>query len=168
MTKGKGKCIQWLLERRDWPKDECLVWPFSTTNGYGMLGYYGRVFYAHRMMCELTRGPAPSPNHEASHSCGNGHKGCVSPHHIRWKTKSDNQRDRAKHGTKSRGWRGKLTMAQADKIRALRGKKPQREIAEMFGVSRANVSLIQNNKAWLPDKFKGDPKKRRRFFEARR
>lgn len=142
----KGEAPRWLAAQvTGWVSDECLYWPFGKCNGYGTVYFDGKVHYAHRWMCQQVHGPAPA-GHEAAHSCGNGHKGCVNPRHVSWKTKSDNQLDRALHGTASAGCRGKLKPGDAEKIRALRGKHTQAEIAAMFGCSRANVSLIQNGK----------------------
>lgn len=130
----------------------CLIWPFSNPNGYGMFGRTIAdkkvMFYAHRVMCEMVHGPAPSPNHEASHECGNGHLGCVHPQHVVWKTKSQNQLDRARHGRKNQGPVGKLTQAKARDIRALRNNFTQQQLANMFGVSRSNISFILNGKLW--------------------
>lgn len=143
-NRGNGKGIAFLRANVGYQGDECLIWPLSTPNGYGALGYLGKQLYAHRFMCELAHGPAPEGKIEAAHTCGNGK--CVNPRHLEWKTPSDNQADRAAHGTKSTGSHGKLTQAQVDQIKALRGKKPQREIAAMFGITRSNVSHIQTGK----------------------
>ena len=153
-AKGQGKAVKWLFAKSSYAGDDCIIWPFSTSNGYGMFGYLGETHYAHRFMCKLVNGPPPTALHEASHSCGRGHKGCITPRHLKWKTPRGNQLDRAAHGTKSNGWVGKITEEQAIEIRALRGILKQREIAERFGISRANVSLIQNGNTWRPDKYR--------------
>ena len=76
---------------------------------------------------------------------------------LRWVTKSENQLDRARHGTDCRGERhpaAKLTRAEVIGIRYLLklGTK-QRLIAEKFGVSTGHVAAIGRRKtwAWLPD-----------------
>ena len=145
-NKGKGRSVQFIREHVNYDGDECLIWPFSSPNGYGQFGHEGKHYYAHRFMCELVSGPPSSPEHEAAHNCGNGNRGCVHPKHVEWKTPSQNQADRAVHGTKSRGPAGKVSFRQAQEIRALRGIRKQREIAEMFGISRSNVSHIQRGK----------------------
>lgn len=146
---GNGAAYRWLMEHVDYDGVGCLIWPFMLTNGYGQFGYLGERYYAHRYMCELVCGPPPTADHEAGHLCGRGHEGCVHPKHLSWKTPSENQRDRASHGTKNTwGQRGKLTLEQIDQIRALKGKKTQKEIAALFGISRSNVSFILLGKAW--------------------
>lgn len=52
-----------------------------------------------RTMLERSAGPAPSPDHEAGHTCPAGENmKCVNPRHLRWMTRLENeqskQRDR--------------------------------------------------------------------------
>lgn len=148
-NKGKGEAYLWLCAHVNWGGEECLIWPFSCSHSRPRLGYLGKHYSASRMMCEFVNGAPPSPEHEAAHTCGNGHLACVHPQHLVWKTKSENQLDRAAHGTKNTwGCLGKLNQRKADEIRALRGKIPQSKIAVMYGITPANVSLIHCNKAW--------------------
>lgn len=143
MTKGQSRSRQFLVDHLDFVSEECLIWPFSRTRGYGQFGYLGKGYYAHRYMCELKRGPAPSDIHEAAHSCGNN--GCVNPAHLSWKTPSENMMDCRGHGTHIRsryGNTGKLTQEEAQAIRALKGVMKLREIADQFGISESAVSNI--------------------------
>lgn len=153
---------EWLEERVVYDGADCLIWPFSTLDGYGNLGIDGQQHYAHRYMCELVNGPAPSPDHQAAHSCGNGGKGCVHPRHITWKTRSENARDRVLHGRGATGKGGLLTPEIADQIKALRGIKTQREIAQMFGTTRQNVGDIQRGRTWT-NPYKGTTRSGRRY-----
>lgn len=132
---------------RAYSGDECLIWPFSTIKGYAGLG--GR--YVHRILCTEEFGPAPTPEHEAAHSCGKGHLACVAKSHISWKTPSMNQMDRVRHGTSNRGERhprSKLTEAAVLEIRALHGKLSLRKIASMFDIHPNSVYEIQARKRW--------------------
>ncbi len=152
-VRGSGKAVAWLRARVGYQGDDCLIWPFCLCSGYGHFGHEGENHYAHRFMCELVNGPPPTPFHEAAHSCGRGHLGCVSPIHLEWKTTSDNQLDRTLHGTRNIGGpRGKITFEQAEEIRALKGQKTQQEIAAMFGISRSQVSWIMTGKAWVKER----------------
>lgn len=147
--KGEGRGVKWLRAHVEYSGDDCLKWPFCLLDGYGRLGHLGKVTYAHRVMCELAHGPAPSEEHLACHSCGNGGLGCVNPLHLSWKTKTENQLDRVVHGTHGGpGMRTKLTEDLAAEIRALKGKMPQREIAQRYGITRPNVSLILTGNSW--------------------
>lgn len=151
-TKGNGKTIQWIRDHEHYPhKDWCLMWPFTKTRGYGTFGYLGKGYYAHRFMCELVHGVPPSEIHQAAHSCGNGHAGCVNPHHLSWKTKSENQLDCREHGTETKhtdGNRGRLTQGIADEIRALKGIQTQWQIAGQYGISESTVSDIWLGRTW--------------------
>jgi hypothetical protein len=78
------------------------------------------------------------------HSCGNGHLGCINPHHLRWGSHPENMSDKTIHGTAPR----KLTESEVRSIRALRGKMPQHQIGALFGVSKGTVWKIQLRKKW--------------------
>lgn len=131
---------------------ECLTWPFTRAgNGYPYVRYNGKTVGAHRVVCELIYGPAPTEKHEAAHLCGKGHEGCVNPAHLQWKTGSENSADKVLHGTHSRGSRNRMAVLTEDRvkqIRALRGKLPGRDLARQFGASTATISEIQNSHSW--------------------
>jgi hypothetical protein len=80
--------------------DDCPKWPFARgRGGYGRIQHEGGVRDVHRLVCETVHGPSPSPDHVAAHDCGKGNEGCFGARCIRWKTRSENQRDRIRHGT---------------------------------------------------------------------
>lgn len=132
--------------------EDCLIWPFSkNTAGYGKLGCNGRYLHVHRMTCEAIKGPPPTPEHEAAHSCGKGHLGCTAPGHLDWKTPSQNNMDKLQHGTDNRGEKhpmAKLTEAQVLEIMSLKGTKTQAQIGAQYGVDRRHVGLIHRGKTW--------------------
>jgi len=143
---GKGAAIAWLRHHVNYDADFCLIFPFyRDPNGYGMLGYLGKRHYAHRFMCELVNGPAPGPEYEAAHNCGNGAGGCANPRHLEWKTKIGNRQDSIAHGTGVRNRGGNVRSLNEDQvaqIRAMKDQKTQFEIAAMFGVSAPTVRAI--------------------------
>jgi DNA-binding transcriptional regulator YiaG len=163
-TKGKGKCIAWLREHVAYRSDECLIWPFSRNPelGYGMFGLNGEMLYAHRWMCEEVNGPPPTPQHQAAHSCGRGHDGCVAPTHLRWKTISENLLDKRRHGTHAggKGSRATLTAVQIEEIRAARGIESQYATARRFGVKRGTIQY------WQKDNEPPAPPGKRRLAQA--
>lgn len=146
----KSGTMTWLQERAGWAGDECLIWPFSSNwNGYGLMNLGRKTHYAHRSMCKIAHGEPPTPKHQAAHSCNNGEGGCVNPRHLSWKTPSANLIDRRTAGTVPKGgWNNKGTMSDDEvaQIIALKGKKNQREIGAMFGISYQHVSYIQNRR----------------------
>lgn len=153
--RGKGKSALWLREHVGHDDAGCLIWPFyRLPNGYGQLGFEGRMVYAHRMMCELTHGACPD-GHEAAHECGNGALGCVHPKHLFWRTKSQNRLDALRHGTgviKRTGNAGSLTDEQVAEIRSLQGRMLQVDIAARFNISPPRVRAIFTNKIYREDR----------------
>ncbi len=149
--RGKGRALAWLREHASYQGDDCLLWPFSKyRGGYGQFGLNGKLCKAHRYMCELVHGPAPSPAHETAHSCGKGHNGCVSPKHLSWKTHSENQIERRRHGTQNKGRGWKLTPDDVAAIRAS-AEKPK-DLAARYGVGENNIRQILWRKTWRTGK----------------
>lgn len=142
--RGVSVSRQFLLDHVDCESDDCIVWPFAIARGgYGNFGYLGQRHYAHRYMCELKHGPAPSDTHEAAHECGKSN--CVNPRHIFWKTPTENKMDCWLHGTQVKhrtGNAGKVTREQADEIRSLKAVKTLKELAEQFGISQSGIANI--------------------------
>lgn len=148
-NRGRGKNYQWLVEHSTYQGDDCLKWPFfiDPLHGRGRVGYLGKIWWAHRLMCVIAHGEPPTPKHEAAHSCGNGNKGCINPRHLSWKTASENCLDRSRHGrgvTNDKGrYSCRLTQEQIEFIRAAKGKVPLRELADRFGMSLPNIRYWQ-------------------------
>lgn len=152
MRAAEGQGEAWLLAHADYPhKDCCLIWPFGgNSTGYGLVTFRGQnQTYAHRAMCILVNGEPPTPNHQAAHSCGRGTDGCVSPHHLSWKTPSENQFDRTdlRHRAKR-----KLTAEQVDDIRACKGRENVNVTAERHNVNEITIRRIQAGQLWRSDR----------------
>lgn len=136
--------------------DQCWLWPFARHDyGYGMIYIDGRVQRAHRVVCEIVHGAPPTPNHDAAHSCGKGHFGCINRHHLRWATRTENVADAAAHGTQARGTRckhAKLTEADVHNIRLSAKADGQRfkpsATAKSLGVSSATVYHVLSGDTW--------------------
>ncbi len=147
-NKGKGKAFHWIVDHVAHKGDDCLPWPFSIIpDGYGNLGVSGRIWRAHRFMCVLAHGEAPSPKHHAAHTCHN--RACVNPGHLRWSTHSENMLDKRITNTqRANRWgnRGKFTPKQISEIRSLKGKATQMEVARQFDTVRTNIGMIWNGK----------------------
>lgn len=135
---------------------ECLIWPFYRSgNGYASIWRDGKKRPVCRIICTELYGPPPTDTHQAAHSCGKGHLGCVNPKHLRWATRVQNAADQVKHGTVQRGerqWRSKITERDARLIRRMAETHTQGAIGKKFGISRSNVGYIIRRKtwAWLP------------------
>lgn len=150
---ANGELLRWIEEvALAYESDECLRWPFSVDRkGYGSVVLDGLRHVASRVVCERAYGAPPTPSHEAAHSCGNGHEGCVNKRHLSWKTRTENQADKIVHGTTNRGERcgtSKLTEPQVLEIRRLAGWLSHRGIAMQFGVTRQTISKIISGDRW--------------------
>lgn len=147
-----GEPLRWIKENAKHEGDECLKWPFETTHhGYGTIKHNGKKRVASRVMCEVAHGEPPTASHEAAHSCGNGHLGCVNPKHLRWATRAENIEDAKAHGTWQKGMVKKSKNLDEDKIRRMRklfGKNRVKDIAEEFGVCPTTVSQIKSGVLW--------------------
>jgi hypothetical protein len=132
--------------------DGCLIWPFAKSGGgYGAMQDEGQMHPVSRIVCIRAHGPPPTPRHEAAHSCGRGHLGCVAKRHVSWKTAVENTSDKHLHGTVRKGTshpNAKLTEADVREILRLNGEKSHTEIAAQFGIGQSYVSRIVRGEAW--------------------
>lgn len=151
-NRGKGRGFAFLVGLVGHRGKKCVLWPLARDrHGYGQCGYNGKLLRANRVMCELAHGKPPSPKHQAAHNCGKGDTGCVNPTHLEWKTNSQNQYDRRKHGTHGNGMgrRGKLTAAQVRQIRIAKGGKvSQAVLAAKYGISEGTLRGVQARRWW--------------------
>lgn len=139
-------------------KNECFIWPYSKNlHGMAQIRKNKKSMLVSRIICEMTKGPPPTPRHQAAHLCGRGHTGCINPHHLEWKTQSENEKDKLIHGTHNRGdrnWNAKLTNADALEILALcKSGVKQSSIAKRFHLSPSSISRLVtgDNWAWLKE-----------------
>lgn len=146
-----GAPLKWIEEHRDYSSDDCLLWPFEVTHyGYGTVKHKGQKRVASRVMCELAHGDANQAM-DAAHSCHNPR--CCNPRHLRWATRSENNRDMFDNGTAMCGerveWWVKLTECQVREIRArVEAGEKQESIALDYPVGQTQVSRIAARQAW--------------------
>lgn len=138
---------------RSLPKngEGCITWPFGASNGRGVMYFHGRHGTAARAICEIFHGPPPSSKHQAAHSCGRGHFGCVAPWHLGWAEPKANAFDKIAHGTALKGEKNhstKLTASQVSEIRAAAGSGTQKQIGARYGIDRSTVSQILRGRTW--------------------
>jgi hypothetical protein len=128
--------------------DECFFWPYGRDpDGYAIVGR-GK---GHRLACIAANGPLPPDKPLATHSCGNGHLGCVTKRHMSWKSPAGNSRDMVDHGRSLKGEKHSMAVldeAKVRQIRALAGTTSQLNLGKMFGVSQGAIWRIHNRKTW--------------------
>ena len=113
-------------------------------------GHEKKVILVHRIVLSAFLGVAP-PGLESRHLDGNPSNNQLE--NLTWGTKSENELDKARHGTSNRGERNyctKLTEQNVIKIRSLlqHSELSEREIGKMFGVTRGCVSNIKWRTSW--------------------
>lgn len=148
---GKGSKMRYVREvAMPYEGNACLIWPFPFGKRAGMF-VNGHNIQASRVVCELAYGPPPSPIHEAAHSCGKGHMGCVNKRHLRWATPKENNDDTILHGTKTQGEKvhtARLTTQDVLEIRSIGRTVIARKLAARFGVDRTTIGDILNRRSW--------------------
>jgi len=133
--------------------DDCWNWTASVRNkkeGYGAFWYKGRHHPAHRIALFLQSGIlGDNASRQTCHKCDNPK--CCNPNHLFFGTHIDNNNDKVKKGRQSRGEKvntAKLTECEVVKIRALKGVKSYKEIANTFNISTAYVGEIMRRESW--------------------
>jgi len=104
--------------------------------------------FVHRLVLRAFAGK-PNFGEEGCHRNGNKTDNRIA--NLRWGTRSDNQKEKVRHG--ARGGPAKLTLEQVAQIRKRRASgDTQQVIADAYGVSRSLVSMIENGDVWAePD-----------------
>ena len=130
--------------------DVCVDWRGGRiTGGYGTLRLAGKQTYAHRLACTLAHGE-PAPKMDAAHSCGR--RACINPHHLRWATRSENQLDRALHGTSLRGEQNHNSRLSTNDVHDVRQRlaigEQQKSIAARYDVDPSTISHIAAGNSW--------------------
>lgn len=145
-----GKAIKFVENNiRRHNSDECLIWPFASQHGYGVVQYEGKMTKVHRVACRIFNGPPPTPEHEVAHNCNVSL--CCNGRHTRWATHAENEDDKKKFGTRPRGEKHGRTLLSEYQVRemfALKGTDTQRNIAKRFGVSFNIVNGIFTGRNW--------------------
>lgn len=131
--------------------DDCIIWSlFVNHNGYGDIRIDRKTTRAHHLICKMAHGDPPFPKAQAAHSCGN--KLCINKRHIRWASRSENERDKVAHGRSNRGERQglhKLTEGDVREIRKLwRKGEGSSHISEIFGVAPRTIRDAANRVTW--------------------
>lgn len=142
--------------KRFWSKvdirgsDECWDWQAGGHAGYGTFMHDRKQEYVHRIAWMIVNDQRVPDGLVVRHKCDN--RRCCNPTHLELGTQVDNMRDMVERGRSARG--SKATSAVLDEddvveiLRLLSGKRMQKEIAAMFGVSRETINAIATGRTW--------------------
>jgi len=146
---SRGESFLWLKKIVANPPQNCVVWPYGKTTGYGKLQYAGRKILAHRLSLILFTGEEPD-GMWATHLPVICHDpACVNPLHLRWASPTQNQADRLEDETSTRGESNGNSELTVEKVLEIReDSRPQLIIALEHGVSRGHVISIKNRHRW--------------------
>jgi hypothetical protein len=132
--------------------DKCLLWPFSVnTRGYPQMRWEGTTREVHRILCRLAhgepKGGAVAKNPDASHSCATPR--CISPQHVRWKTRKENIAEGTSHTNDQNGERNKMVCLTTKQVLAIRADpRSGSAIGRDYGITQTHVSKIKRRERW--------------------
>lgn len=128
----------------------CLRWPFGVdSNGYARFARLNSSILVSRLVCMATHGNPPDLSWHAAHTCGKGHEACVSPGHLIWKTRADNNADKLLHGRTPRGSGApNVKLSEAAAFEIFLDPRKETEIARDYGVHYMTVHCIKVGRSW--------------------
>lgn len=125
--------------------NECWPWLGDTNKGYGAFFYQGKMAGSHELALSFSTGEKRHHSLETCHSCDNPI--CCNPHHLRFDTRQSNVDDMHERNRASRT--GKLTDSDIITIRERRALGARQiDLAEQFGVSDGQISMIVRGLRW--------------------
>lgn len=132
---------------KQWSEYPCLIWPYSTVDGYGNVAIKKKRFYAHRISYVLTYGDTDL---FVCHSCDV--RRCFRPIHLFAGTQAENIADmvaKGRHLIGERNHATKLSRTDVAGIREMAARGvPQSEIGEHFRTTQTNVGCIVRRVTW--------------------
>ena len=109
-----------------------------------------KIFRVNKLVCTVFHGPTPGIDYQAAHNDGNKRNNRAD--NLRWATPTENQKDRIRHGTDSRGvkhYATTLTEREVLEIRLHpRSNGCLNVLAEKYGVSRNSINNIRGRISW--------------------
>lgn len=144
-----GDTHKWLLDNLDYTGDDCLLWPYARDSyGYGNIRIDGKTERVHLVVATIKYGPRP-PGYDTTHSCGQGHLGCVNHKHLSYKTRKENCDDALKHGTRPMGEKHyNSVLTEFDVLSIIKDTRTYHVISADYDVSGATIGDIKRGKSW--------------------
>ena len=133
---------------------ECLIWQGQgRINGYGVAGYGGVHWLAHRLSYFFAHGSIPA-DLQIRHACDT--RLCVEPSHLSVGTAKDNANDKVSRNRQRKGETHPMRKLGPGAVREIReryrrGDVTQKVLAEEFGISKQQMSRIIRGERWVDD-----------------
>ena len=145
--------LVWFNQNHTTDDNQCWIWNGGRNSaGYGCVGKDGSMFLVHRISLEKKIGRKLDIKEDARHMCPNvPNRKCYNPEHLQVGTRKQNMEDMVVYGrsqTGTKNYHSKLTEDDVISIRAIRNMFLLSELAEMFSVDQALISMIVNRKIW--------------------
>ena len=141
------------MEDRFWSKvkrgtdDECWEWlGCKQRQGYG----WTKRGLAHRVAWELTHNKIPE-GLVVRHKCRGK---CVNPNHMELGTYAENNADKVRDGTSTRGETNRMSRLTEEQVRTIKHRLTNyergmvKQLATEYGVSRLTISSIKSGQNW--------------------
>jgi hypothetical protein len=94
--------LERFMEKVNVSSTGCWEWTSGTDrNGYGLFGFNGKQYRAHRWSAEFIKQTNPNSLY-VCHSCDN--PGCVNPDHLWLGTHTENEQDKDSKGRRRSWW----------------------------------------------------------------
>lgn len=125
----------------------CWEWTATQSGRYGLFWFNKKYIGSHRIAYELWVGEIPAEM-IVRHKCDNTK--CVNPEHLELGTTQDNVNDKINRNRQKKGEQvsnSKLTEQDVVKIRE-NTKLTQKEMAELYGVSKSLIQQVLYKKWW--------------------
>ena len=142
-----------MSEERFWSKVDkngangCWVWKDCICHkGYGRFWYNNKLVLAHRHVWTLVNGAIPA-GLVVRHKCRGA---CVNPDHLELGTRAQNNADKIRDGTSTRGTKHPMCKLTEDQVRQIRARKDEKQsdLAKEFNVTNQTISYILTGKTW--------------------
>lgn len=132
----------------------CWNWTLGKSKGYGAINYMGRVWAAHRVAYELTKGAIPE-GMSVCHSCDN--PACINPDHLFVGTHKQNMHDmitkgRDKHPPMPGRLNPNSRLTELQVISLLKDYVagiPRKDLCRRYGLRESSLSSYTDGKAWM-------------------
>jgi len=108
--------------------------------------------YVHHIVSEVYKGYKPDPSFDCCHNDGSRTNNDTL--NLRWDTKSENNKDKAIHGTQPRGAESNLSKLTKDEVMAIKALYKEKHIpywkvAQKFGVTAMTICNIVKGRSWV-------------------